>query len=763
MTSPRISVTRRSLLKGMGSLSVSLALPLELHASPAARRLSPAQVDTYLSIAEDGQVTAFFGKMDMGQGVDVSIAQIVAEELDLACSRVSVVMGDTAVTVNQGGASGSTAIERGARPLRRAAAEARRVLMNLASEKLQAPAAELVVSDGRVYRASDPSRHVTYGELIAGRHFDVALRWNGQFGNALDIEGDAPLKTPSAYRVVGQPFPRRDLPEIVFGTRRFIVDVKVPGMWHGRVLRPPVAGAVPTSVDQASIRDIPKVQIVRDGDFIGVVAEREWDAVRAAERLQVTWSRAAPGFPTHERVYEHIRKAPVTRENAGSGFGPPVVPETEGVEAALAGAARTIEAEYEFPFQSHACMAPACAVCDYRGDSATIWTGSQKPHYTAEGVARLLGLAAENVRGIWVPGPGSYGRNDAGDAAMDAALLSKATGRPVRVQGMRHEGHGWDPKAPASVHTARAGFDEHGNVVAFYFRSKGFSAGDVAPNESNPSDTYAGLLTGWPRARVDRFGNPDGRYQFPNMIQYWQTIAPLLDATVSPLRTAHLRDPLGPQLHFASEGFVDEMAAAVNADPIEFRLRYLKEPRDAAVLEAVRERAGWKPRTAGPQRPPQGGIARGRGVAYTRRANSVVAAVAEVEIDLASGRVWPRRFVVAADQGLVVNPLWLRRTIEGNVIHAASRSLFEEVKFSADTVTSVDWLSYPILEMADAPDEIDIVLIDRPELPPYGAGEPSTRTVPPAIANAIFDAIGVRIRRAPFTPERIKAALERLS
>ena len=270
------------------------------------------------------------------------------------------------------------------------------------------------------------------------------------------------------------------------------------------------------------------------------------------------------------------------------------------------------------------------------------------------------------------------------------------------------------------------------------------------------------MLTGWPNASVHRLSNPGDRYTFPNKVRYWQAIAPLLDRA-SPLRTAHLRDPLGPQNHFASESFMDEMAIAVSADPVAFRLRYLTEPRDADVLKAAAERYGWQPGVPGPRTVPAGGVATGRGVAYTRRGDSVVAVIAEVEVNLDTGRVWPRKFVVAADQGLVVNPLWLRRTIEGNIIHAVSRTLHEEVSFTPQRVTSVDWVSYPILEMDLAPEVIDIVIVNRPELPVYGAGEPSTRPVTPAIANAIFDATGLRIRRVPFTPERIRAALARSS
>jgi len=761
-----IDMQRRTVLKGAGALVVSVALPKSVTTALAAdasntailRPLSPGQLDTYLSIAEDGVVTAFFGKMDMGQGVDISIAQIVADELDVEHERVRVVMGDTALTVNQGGASGSSGIERGGVPLRNAAAEARRILTELGAEHLGVSPDRVATEDGAVYLRSDPGRSVGYEALIGGQHFDVTLSWNGRYGNALNATGLAEPKSPADYKVVGQPFRRRDLPEIVLGTREYIVDVKVPGMLHGRVIRPPAAGSVPLAVNEDSVSAIPGVQIVREGDYLSIVAAREWDAIRAAQQLEVDWSDSPASFPEMSDLYEYIRTAPVVRESAGGGRAADVPPDVEGFETALAQAEYVLEGEYEFPFQSHASMAPACAVCDVHDDSATLWTGSQKPHYAAQGVARLLGLPTENVRGIWVLGPGSYGRNDAGDCAMDAALMSRAVGRPVRVQGMRHEGHAWDPKAPASIHHVRAGLDRDGDVIAYSFRSKGFSAGDTESNESNPSHTYAGMLTGWPNASVQRFSTPGDRYEFPNKLRYWQTIAPLME-TASPLRTAHLRDPLGPQMHFASESFMDEMALAARADPVEFRLRYLSEGRDADVLKAAAERYDWQPRPAGPQAGPRDGVLTGRGVAYTRRNSSVVAVIAEVDVNVATGRVWPRKFVVASDQGIVVNPLWLRRTLEGNVIHATSRALYEEVRFSKDRVTSVDWLSYPILEMNDAPEEIEIVIVDRPELPPYGAGEPSTRTITPAIANAIFDATGARLRRAPFTPERVLDAL----
>jgi nicotinate dehydrogenase subunit B len=769
-------ISRRDVLKGAGTLVVAIALPtqdVKATATALSRKLSPAQLDTYISIGESGLVTAYFGKIDMGQGVDVAVAQIVAEELDVPVQRVQMIMGDTALTVDQGGGSGSTGIERGAQPLRAAAAEARRILIELGAEKLKVPTSDLIVDQGIVVSKLDAAKRATYGELIGHRHFDVALKWNGRYGNALEAKGAASTKRVEDYTVVGTSVPRPEIAAIVFGTKQYLVDHKVPGMLHARVLRPPRAGAIPDKVEEGSIAHIRAARVVREGDFLAVVADNEWDAVRAATALQVKWSQPRAPFPPMQDLYDYLRQAPSKGEGVGGGnedarakanaAGADAVKlEAARFDATFADASRRIEAEYRFPFQSHACMAPACAVADYRDGSVTVWTGSQKPHGTQLGVSRLLKLPLENVRAIWRSGPGSYGRNDAGDAALEAALLSRAVGRPVRVQGMRHEGHAWDPKSPASLHFARAAFDAEGRVLAYGFRSKGFSPGDIAAVEANPSDTLVGMLTGWPNASVQRFGVPDERYEFAAKHTTWQTVAACLDRA-SPLRTAHFRDPLGPQMHFASESFIDEMASAVGADPFEFRLRHLREPRDVGVLTALRERAQWQPRPSGPRTPKTAGVVSGQGIAYTRRGNAVVAVLAEVEVNLDTGRVWPRKFIVAADQGLVINPLGLRRTIEGNIVMATSRTLHEEVHFTPEMVTSVDWATYPILDIADAPEDIDIVLVDHTDLPPYGAGEPSTRTVPAAIANAVYDATGLRLRQVPLTAERVKAAIAALA
>ncbi len=763
-----INVARRDVLKGGGALVVGFSIPASLTAAATgeaqaaaalARPLSPSILDSYLAIAADESVTAYFGKMDMGQGLDVAIGQIVAEELDVPFDRVTIIMGDTALCLDQGGGSASAGIQHAGKPMRNAAAEARRVLIDMAAKRMKVPVSALSVSDGVIGVTGDASRKVSYGELIGDKHFNVTMKWNRRYGNWLNVTGKAKPKPVDQYKLVGTSVPRNDVPGKVFGKTDFVTDVKVPGMVHGRVVRPPRAGVRPIAVDDSALGDIRGARVVRQKDFIGVVADTEWDAIRASEAVKVTWSSSdGPVFPDMDALYDHIRNAPVKRASKGSGFRPTVKFDETPIKAALGRAHRVIKAEYEWPFQSHASMGPACAIVDARGDVATLWTGSQKPHHARDGVARILGLPKNNVHGIWVIGPGSYGRNDAGDAVMDAALLSKAVGRPVRVQGMRFEGHGWDPKAPASVSFAAAGLDANDNVMAYHFRTKGFSAGDMSSGERNPSDTYAGMLIGFPNATVYRLGNPAESYGFPNKLKFWEVIPPLLEKA-SPLRTAHFRDPLGPQLHFASESFIDEIALSVNADPVAFRLRYLKDPRDISVIEAAAEKSGWKTRPSGRNVPKGDGVVQGRGIAYAQRNGAVIAIVAEVEVDRKTGRVWPRRFTAGVDHGLIVNPEGLRLATEGNIIQATSRALFEEVMFDRENVTSTDWESYPILETPDMPESVEVVSINRKDLSPRGAGEPSTRPVAAAIANAIHDATGVRLRRAPFTAERVKAAL----
>jgi len=751
--------SRRSLLKAGGALVVSIGMPvtaetlLDLNSAFAAASatkppLVPDQLSCYIAINADGTVSAFFGKMDMGQGLYVSIGQIVAEELDVKFEAVKVYMADTRTSVNQGGASGSTGIQRGGVQMRAAAAEARRVLVEMAAERLGMPADQLVVTDGVVHATTDPAKKVSYADLIGGRYFNVQLNWNKQIGNNLYAPGKAKPKDHREHRIVGQPIKRADVAPKVFCQEPFVTDIRLPGMLHARMIRPPVAGASIVSVDEGSIRDIPGARVVRDHNFLAVVAEKEWDAIKAYRALKVQWSDVKPPFPNEAELYDHIRKAPVRKRQDVKPIG--------NVDEAFRSAARVIEAEYEWPFQSHAGMGPACAVVEIKDGHVTCYTGSQKPHFVRDGIARTLGLPPEKVDAIWVVGPGSYGRNDADDAAMDAAIIAHALGRPVRVQGMREQGTGWDPKGPASIHRARAGIDAAGRVIAYEFVSKGFSRIDVQTNGSNPPDTLAGHFRGVPLKVNDGFNVPAESYVFDNKRTAWETIAPLLERA-SPLRSAHLRDPVGPQIHFASESFMDEIAHALGIDPIELRLRHLRDPRDVAVLKAVADKAGWTPRTS-PRRQTGSKVA-GRGVAYSQRNGTTCAIVADVEVDRTTGTIWARRFTVAHDCGQIINPDGLTHTIEGNIMQGISRTLWEEVHFDNSNVTSVDWLTYPILDITETPEAIDVVLINRPELPPTGAGEPSIRPVAAAIANAIFDATGVRLRRVPFSPDKVKQAL----
>jgi CO/xanthine dehydrogenase Mo-binding subunit len=427
------------------------------------------------------------------------------------------------------------------------------------------------------------------------------------------------------------------------------------------------------------------------------------------------------------------------------------------VDEAFKTAARVIEAEYEWPFQSHASMGPACAFVEIKDGFVTCYSGTQKSHFVQAGLAATLDVPLDKVRVKWMAGPGSYGRNDADDCAMDAAVLAKAVGRPVRLQYMRDQGTGWDPKGPASIHRARLALDAAGKITAYEFTSKGFSRVDVDTNGGKPPDTLAGQTRGVTLASGDGFGVPAESYEFPNKRLAWETIPPLLDRA-SPLRSSHLRDPVGPQIHFASESFMDEVAAALNQDPVQFRLQNVKEPRDAAVIKAAAEKFGWETRTS-PRRDQTGVKVNGRGIAYSQRNGTRVAAIAEVDIDRSTGKIWVKRFVVAHDSGQIINPDGLAKCIEGNVVQGISRTLWEEVKFNDKAVTTVDWVSYPILDITESPEKIETVLIDHPEIAPSGAGEPSIRPLAAAIANAIFDATGVRMRRVPFSPDRVKQAM----
>ena len=694
----KASLTRRSVLLGGGALVVSIGAGVTLDtvltigqafAQGTKPPLTPDQLSSYIAVNADGWVAAYFGKMDMGHGLHVAIGQIVAEELDVPFESVKVFMADTATSVNQGGASGSTGIQLGGKQMRMAAAEARRVLVEMAAASLSIPADRLTVSDGVVRAADDKAKSISYAQLIGGQYFNVQLDWNRQYGNALYAPGKAQPKKPSEHKIVGQPIKREDIAPKVFCQEDFCTDVKVPDMMHGRMIRPGVAGAVPVKVDDSAIKNIPGARVVWDKGFLGVVADKEWDAIQAAEKLKVEWSAQQPPFPEQASLHDYIRKASVRKR---------VVEQQNGdVDAAFKTAARVIEAEYEWPFQSHASMGPACSLVEIKDGKVTCWSGTQKSHFVQQGIAATLQMPVDAVHVIFKPGPGSYGRNDADDCAMDAAVLAKAAGRPVRLQYMRDQGTGWDPKGPASTHHAKAGLNAAGEVIAYEFTSKAFSRVDVDTNGGKPPDTLTGQTLGVALKSGDGFGVPAESYAIANKRLAWETIPPLLDRA-SPLRTSHLRDPVGPQIHFASESFIDEVAAAVNADPIEFRLRHIKEPRDVAIIKAAAQKANWETRPS-PRRDQTGTKVSGRGIAYAQRNGTRIAVIAEVDIDRSTGKIWARKFTVAHDCGQIINPDGLVKCVEGNIVQGVSRAPWEDVTFDRNAVTSIDWVTYPILDI----------------------------------------------------------------
>ncbi len=767
-------LSRRSFLRSSGALVVTLSLD----AVPGGRALAQAagagpypdpdfrQLDTWIVIHPDNTATFFVGKTDGGQGTGTAFRQMMCDELDIAYGKARVVMGSTDVTPDQGGSGGSDAIERDGWPMRRVAAEARRVLLELGSERLGTPAAQLVAKDGTIFVAADPSKSVTYAELVGGKRFDVALT-----GRNVDATtGAAAVKPVQDLRVVGQSIPRYDIPGKVDGSLTWAVDVKVPGMLHARNVRPPVAGATLRSIDESSVANLPGfVRVVRNGNYVAVVCEREEQAIAAARQLKAEWAPPAQApFPPSTELFDYIRSATPTSSSEPRVTGNP--------DAALAGAARVIEAEYEVPFQGHTAIGPAHALADPSDGQMTIYSNDMKSYGLRNGVAQFLNLPRDRVRVVYMDGPQVYGRTAADDVGFEAAFLAHELGRPVRVQWMRNEETAWDTKGPPYVFKLRGGLDAQGNLTALEYDARAIDFNHVGYNE--PDTVLIAQLMGRRRERPapGSAETPSIKYGIPNQRLAAHVVAlPMVWET--PLRTGNLRDPNGPQVTFAFEGFIDELAAAARKDPAQFRLDLIeagaednvfRKARSLAVVRAALDKYGWdsrpspKPRSSSP-------IVTGRGIAYTYRSNTVVAVIAEVEVNRETGRIWVKRFVCAHDCGLAINPMGLHHTIECGMLHGLSRALWEEVQFDAEKVTSVDWATHPSLRHSDTPETIDVVLVNgdpnpnRPDLPHYGAGETSHKPVIAAVANAVYDATGVRLRRAPFRKERVLEALRAAS
>jgi CO/xanthine dehydrogenase Mo-binding subunit len=698
-----------------------------------AARKPDAWLDDWIAIGTDGMVTAFSGKVELGTGVRTALAQIVAEELDVPLERVRMVMGDTALTPDEGYTAGSMTISSSGTALRLAAAEARRAMLEMASERLDATLEELSVQEGAITVTHDPQRSLTYAELMGGKRFN------------LRVTDQAPLKPPETYQIVGTSVPREDLPRKVAGQPVFIHDVRVPEMLHARLVRPPSSGAKLMAMDESSVKDMPGlVKVVQRGDFIGVVAEREEQAIRAARQLHVQW-QAHRVYPRMEDLYRALREQPTEDR---------VLVEQGNLEQAFAGATRQAHATYYQPYHAHASIGPSCAVADVQGDRVTVWSSTQGPYPLRGALAELLNFLADNVHLIHVEGAGCYGQNGSDDVAADAVILSQAVGRPVRVLWSRAEEFLWEPKSPAMAVELHGGLDSQGSVVAWEYQvwSPSHARRPRVANQLLTAQLLAGEPAPTPRFSYGAERNAPTNYAFPAQRV---TVHYVPDSF---LRVSSFRSLGGSKNTFANESFIDELAAAVGADPIEYRLRYLHDPRERAVLAAAAEKADWESRPS--PRTSESALADGRGVAFARYENdqAIVACVAEVQVERDTGVVRVKRLVVAHDCGLIINPDGVRNQIEGNLIQSLSRALKEEVEFDETRITSVDWGTYPILTFSEVP-AIEILLIDRPDQPALGAGEPATVITAPAVANAIFDATGIRLRQTAFTPERVREAL----
>ena len=741
---------RRTLLKaGAGALVVGFSstatlAPAATATSAAALRPAKATakdlVDSFVSIEPGGKVTIFVGKVDLGTGTRTAMAQMAADELDVAFEQIDMVMGDTATTPDQWITGANLTIAQGGAELRKACATARAALLARAAARLSVPATELTVTNGVVSSKSDATQSVSYSELVQGA---------GSIGSAgVKVDAKAAIKPASSYRVVGKSIPRVDIPTKVSGEFIYVHDVRLPGMLHARVVRADELGARLQAVDDSAARRTTGfVQTVRRGDFVAVVARTEWGAIKAARALKLTWS-AGTGLPDKATVFDYWRAQPIAKEEATQKVG--------DAPAALASSARRVKASYEFAVQTHASIGPSCAVADFSDGKLTVWSPSQATHSMQSELASVTGVALDKVRLLYVDGSGCYGRNGHEDATADAALIATLIGKPVRVQWMRADETARAPKSPPRAIDLEAGFDADGNLVAW--------SGDfhIALNHIvafKPLDfpLLAATDLGMPKPGNwvgFLFQNAGAPYAVPNIRVNTRHVEKAF------FRSAHLRSPGRIENSFANESFMDELAADAKVDPAEFRLKHIKDPRAVAVIQVAMKRAGWQGRVGMNPVAGNADVVKGRGISYVRYNNTTtyVAAIADVEVNRKTGAVRVTRVCVGHDCGQIINPDGLANQIEGGVIQTVSRTLLEQVEWDKTRVTSVDWATYPILRFPDVP-RVEVDLINTPGDVSWGAGEPTGTTIPAAIGNAIFDATGARLRSIPFTPEKVKAAL----
>lgn len=761
-------MNRRGFIVQSGTLVVSfgamrLAQNLGLETSVAAQGLNgpgSRQLDGWIAIRADGSITAFTGKCELGHGLYTAQTQLIAEELCVPFSRVTLVQCDTAVTPDQGTTSGAQShpANFNTSNLALAGATAREALVAMASERLGLPAGQLAVRDGVISAVSDSTKRVSYAELIGGRTFNLTLNPN------------AKRRAASEWTVLGTPVRRVEIPPMVTGRFEFVHNVRVPGMLHGRVVRPPSSNGAVAAVDGRSIEGMPGVvRVVVKSNFVGVVAEKPWQAIQAAAALKVTWTPGAALLPQSD-FHRRLRSQTPTRDTR--------MVDSGDVDTALAKTGTVVRATYLYPYQMHGSVGTACAVADVQGDKATIWAASQAVWPLRSSAALVLGLQPENIRVVFKQGPGCYGINGADTVAYDAAILSQAVGRPVRVQLSRADEMAWENYGVAYVSEERAVVGQDGTIVAWDYEAWTPTRGG-RPGAGTPGNQVTGSLAGFaPAAFQPRSpapaptafannnnsvpsyvtGTVNGRAGGTGRVASQRVV---IHSVQSPFFTGPLRSPDRLQNTFAHESFIDEIAASRRVDPVEYRLKHLSDPRLIAVVNAAAKAADWQSRPAPSLSSRRTGVVNGRGVSCVlyEGDNGYCAMVADVEVNQDTGAVTVRRLVIANDSGAISNPDGLRNQLEGGAIQGISRTLLEEVTWDDRQVTSVDWRTYKPLYLSDEMPVIETVLINRPDMPAAGAGETAVTVVAGAIGNAIFDATGVRLRQVPFTPERVKRAL----
>ncbi len=758
-------ISRRDFVKTTGALVVcfstaSFVEPLTLAQGPFdthPSHVDPRKLDSWLAVASDGTVTAYTGKCDFGQGMLTVQTQLVAEELCVPINQVKLIQCDTSVTPDQGTTSGSqsTPTNFNTQNLAQAAATAREALVGMAAQRLGVSADQLTIEKAVVSAKS--GRRVSYGELVGGKHFDIS------------VSATAKRRSPNEWNVLGKPVPSMDRVALMTGTFEFVHNVNVPGMVHGRVVRPPESGATVANVDEKSVQHIPGlIKVVVRNNFVGVVAEKQWQAVQAAKDLKIAW-KPGPGLPSRQNFYDYMRKQP-SRDV--------MLVNSNDVANKLRSASRVLKATYAHPYQAHGSIGSSCAVADVQADHATVWSPTQSVYPTQHGVSALTGLPHDRVRVIFVRGSGCYGLNAADAVSFDAALLSQAVHRPVRVQLTRQDEFISENYGAACVIEQQAALDPSGAIDAWNCETWSASLGG-RPGYERPGNVITGMLAGFdPETITPRtFGEPTGELRngsnaVPSYVAGCidgkcggtgsiRSERVLTHAVKSPFFTGPLRSPLRLQNTFAHECFMDEISADVKVDPVAYRLQHLKDTRIIDVVKAAARKANWDARPSRKRGTSSAGTVTGRGIACVAYEgdNGYAAVVAEVEVDQTSGRVHATRFVVALDCGPISNPDGLRNQIEGGILQGMSRALGEEITWDDRKVTSIDWRSYNTLPLGIQMPIIESVLIDRPEATATGAGETAITLAAAAIGNAIFDATGARIREVPFTPDRLKTVL----